>query len=89
MIGRRIPTANWEEIIHMRNVQPEDYWNDYRSGWMVCVPVKVEQGIGCLASLKYHKVEEHEDGTITVTPSIVVETCNYHGFLIRGQWSNA
>jgi hypothetical protein len=34
-----------------------------------------------------HTVIEHEDGTITVTPSIVNTRGNhYHGFLERGIW---
>ena len=42
------------------------------------------------ANLSKHSVVEHEDGTITVSPSILytVEHFNYqyHGFLERGVW---
>ena len=46
------------------------------------------------ANLAAHKVVEHEDGTITVSPSILVSTRDehgkpkelWHGFLERGVW---
>lgn len=42
-----------------------------------------------------HEVVEHEDGTITVSPSILIEypwgpkqvKITWHGFLKRGVWS--
>ncbi len=43
-------------------------------------------------SLKNHDVTEHEDGTITVSPSILitghVDDCKveWHGYLERGVW---
>lgn len=42
-----------------------------------------------LGNLDAHDVEEHEDGTITVSPSILVTGPNRprrHGFLRRGVW---
>jgi hypothetical protein len=45
---------------------------------------------GLLGNLGAHQVEEHEDGTITVRPSILVTgggaDTSYHGFLERGVW---
>ncbi len=41
------------------------------------------------ASLRDHGVVEHEDGTITVSPSIVYDEPplpQIHGFLKRGEW---
>lgn len=35
-----------------------------------------------------HTVTEHEDGTISVTPSLVMPS-GWHGFLQRGVWSSA
>lgn len=35
---------------------------------------------------KHHTVEEHDDGTITVSPSIVAPS-GWHGFLRAGTWS--
>jgi hypothetical protein len=40
-------------------------------------------------SLAGHRVVEHEDGTITASPSILISEPNvgqWHGFLERGVW---
>lgn len=37
-----------------------------------------------MGSLADHDVTEHEDGTITVTPSI--DAPGWHGYLERGRW---
>ncbi len=45
-----------------------------------------------MGSLKNHDVEEHEDGTITVTPSILITSYDndceikWHGWLQGGMW---
>lgn len=43
---------------------------------------------GYLACLKNHQVIEHENGTITVTPSILVTSHlgSWHGYLTQGIW---
>ncbi len=42
---------------------------------------------GRLGSLFTHKVTEHEDGTVTVSPSILDQRPGgWHGFLERGVW---
>lgn len=44
---------------------------------------------GHLGNLRAHDVEEHEDGTITVSPSILVSDHTgelWHGYLERGMW---
>jgi hypothetical protein len=60
--------------------------------WMGCAP----NGHAC--ALGAHTVVEHEDGTITVSPSILIATHPvgyperkelYHGFLERGVWRDA
>lgn len=40
-------------------------------------------------SLQNHQVTEHDDGTISVSPSIVMEnhTGYFHGFLKNGIWN--
>jgi hypothetical protein len=41
-----------------------------------------------IANLSGHLVIDHEDGTITVNPSILI-TCgdySWHGYLIKGEW---
>ncbi|CAN5784593.1 hypothetical protein BH11GEM2_BH11GEM2_26430 [soil metagenome] len=46
---------------------------------------------GLIGNLGNHQVTEHEDGTITVSPSILVSTpggsgARWHGYLERGVW---
>lgn len=44
-----------------------------------------KDGYGSLAG---HKIVEHDDGTITVSPSILIKTHvgTWHGFLKKGFW---
>lgn len=45
-----------------------------------------------LANLSQHTVTEHEDGTVTVSPSILVSDGSgplWHGFLERGVFREA
>lgn len=80
-------------------LQPCQYgkWTD--GTWYGCTP----NGEGC--NLAAHKVVEHPDGSITVTPSIEVsilvgpppkqppdtrqKKVLWHGFLTHGVWSDA
>lgn len=57
--------------------------------WMACTPN------GHVGNLSRHDITEHEDGTITVSPSILVSTSYdggkttvelWHGYLERGVW---
>ena len=63
------------------------YWKLADETWMLYLP---NCGAG---GLQNHKVEEHEDGTITVTPSILMyghqkgQKTQRHGFLTRGIWN--
>jgi len=44
---------------------------------------------GHLANLSAHKITEHSDGTITVSPSIMLKQGKievWHGFLREGVW---
>jgi len=60
-----------------------DYGFDPRiSHWVVRPP-------GCHAGgIPDHEVVEHEDGTITVSPSILLDDgdMTWHGYLERGVW---
>lgn len=60
------------------------YWKGPKGRWWVYLP---RAGIGQLVN---HSVTEHEDGTITVSPSIGLHRGGKglarHGFLIRGKW---
>ncbi len=88
MNGRRIYPPNQSEIIPSE-IQRGDYWFDNQTqSWFGCVP----NGLWC--NLKAHTVVEHEDKTITVSPSILVtghdneknEKARWHGYLERGVW---
>jgi hypothetical protein len=53
--------------------------------WQVCAP----DGSNGSLNPRIHAVTEHEDGTITVSPSIDFSQRRpgaYHGFLVRGVW---
>lgn len=65
-----------------RDSRPGDYWwSEVASAWMCVVPN------GMLGSLRGHVITEHEDRTITASPSILVTgERTYHGFLERGMW---
>lgn len=55
-----------------------DYGRTPAGEWLLRPP-------GCgMGALDGHTVTEHEDGTITVSPSIVAN--EWHGFLERGVW---
>lgn len=87
MQGRRV-----EPDINKYNwgMAPGDYGyakNDPWEAWVCLSPN------GLIGALGNHKVTEHEDGTITVSPSILITVDNpddgnasYHGFLKRGVW---
>lgn len=58
---------------------------DIEGVWMCCVPAT---GFSS-GTLGNHQVTEHEDGTITVSPSIISYGQNgkqWHGYLERGVW---
>lgn len=83
MIGRRVyPDENGR--LHM---EPGDFWFQSNQ-WFGVTPT------GMVAGLRAHKVTEHEDGTITVSPSILCRGYNgrterneeWHGYLERGVW---
>lgn len=57
------------------------YWKN-EGAWYLYLPG------GGVGNLTNHDVTEHDDGTITVSPSILVEAGRgrRHGFLRRGRW---
>lgn len=69
------------------NLAEGDYGKDPRNGIWYARPHGDHLG-----SLKNHEVTEHEDGTITVSPSILItgydgdSQVTWHGYLERGQW---
>ena len=77
--GRRVPME-------------EDYYDlsqgEYGQtvdGWFFSPPTEQHLGVGGLGK---HTITEHEDGTITVSPSILFESHKgtWHGYLERGVW---
>lgn len=86
LAGRRVyPNAEGELWL-----AKGDYGLDPRDGiWKASPPGEDSPGLG---SLENHQVTEHEDGTITVEPSILITTeendCSiqWHGYLRRGVW---
>lgn len=72
-----------------RLLDPGQYGKDVNGTW-IGRPPNTEM----LANLAAHRVVEHEDGTITVEPSILIgpikltgaEGEQWHGFLRAGEW---
>jgi hypothetical protein len=82
--GRRLPDDS-----DIREAKAGDYfrvaWTGSDNEWWFRDPR------GDPGRITKHTVEEHEDGTITVTPSIAPAPGDdgWHGFLRRGVWSAA
>lgn len=85
MLGTRRPDGT-----EPHQLQPGEYsrWHD---AWWCCCPT----GEDARGRLSAHDVVEHEDGTITVSPSILVSTTRdgqpvelYHGYLQAGVWTS-
>jgi hypothetical protein len=82
MKGRRLPDGE----VDYRRVEAGDYWrpeNRPEGEWWICDP------LGNVGRISKHTVVEHEDGTITVTPSIAATGAEgaWHGWLTRGVWT--
>ena len=77
MKGRRIPWPNG------RLFMPGEYAQSPQGVWYGKTPN------GHLGSFELHEVVEHEDETITVSPSILIKIGEqevWHGYLERGTW---
>lgn len=67
---------------------PGDYGRAANGEWFARSPVEDH----LTGSLRAHEVAEHEDGTITVSPSILITgddgdcQVQWHGYLERGVW---
>lgn len=81
---------NAKRVNGFKNIQPGEmaYYKTTDGIWYLFLP-------GCgLGNLAGHTVIEHEDGTISVTPSILVdgfesgEQVTKHGYLTRGVWKD-
>lgn len=71
-------------------MNPGDYGKDREGRWWAICPHKDPGLFPLLARLDSHEITEHEDGSITVSPSILLEReyagVSWHGFLERGVW---
>lgn len=82
--GRRVECSDDEALV--LGMRAGEYGVTGTGAWYARCPV----AWWAMANLSKHRVTEHEDGTITVTPSIEVtggEGERWHGFLQRGQWT--
>lgn len=79
MTGRRVYLADGK----IPFMEPGDYGKDWDGMWWVYPPMA---GVGA-GKLTLHHVVEHEDGTISVSPSILIPGANpWHGYLEHGEW---
>lgn len=89
--GRRREDLTWEPTPHHSlpdDPEPGDYWRMLKDGVATWYGIAPAPGMP-LANLTAHSVTEHEDGTITVSPSILITGHHgreWHGFLERGVW---
>lgn len=82
MIGRRVHADSSDDL----HLEAGDYGiHPVDGNWYACAPD------GKMANLSLHSVIEHDDGTITVSPSILITAHDgqWHGFLERGIWREA
>lgn len=79
MIGRRVYTNDHGKLPPMR---PGDYALTHDGDWWAVLPD------GTFGRLTDHIVTEHDDGTITVEPSIYFDE-KWHGWLIHGEWRDS
>jgi len=91
-LGRRITATDHASL---ESLKPGDYmlYHNESTGldtWYAMPPrEKCRSGFNLLAMLAHHDVTEHEDKTITVTPSILVTEYtgdSWHGYLEHGVW---
>ena len=82
MQGKRHDLTEGDEILEMG-----EYGKHYRNGKWYCRPPAT--GFAMQGNLSNHTIVEHEDGTITVSPSILITGHHgkqWHGYLERGVW---
>lgn len=67
--------------------QSGEYGKISDGNWYCCPPDS-----DLVGNLSGHEVVEHEDGTISVTPSILISSHkgeSWHGWLTYGKWQQA
>lgn len=82
MIGKRF----YPDEEHTFPNNPGEYMKGNGGRWELCMPTGIHGAIHD----KTWKITEHDDGTITVSPSIMVtchiEKYSWHGYLEKGVW---
>lgn len=84
MTGRRVPDGT-----EPHEYEPGDYGR-WQNVWFIRCPGEGDPVL--TGNLSNHDVAEHEDGTITVSPSILTTARwagvdhTWHGYLERGVW---
>ncbi|MDD3813297.1 MAG: hypothetical protein PHZ02_01515 [Desulfocapsaceae bacterium] len=70
------------DIVESHLLKPGEYGKRKDGVWIVRSPN------GLCGDLCNHEVVEHDDRTITVSPSILISDGNqtYHGYLEKGVW---
>lgn len=87
MQGQRLYETEGEEDFVFRIFETPGSYGKHADTWYCSTPN------GLAGNLGKHTVVEHEDGTITVSPSILVTSGHdrrepsWHGYLVRGFWS--
>lgn len=84
VMNPRGPTCGSRVDIEPHEFQPADYGKS-SGGWYCRPPWKHAGG-----NLNGHTVTEHEDGTISVQPSILINIPGvgmWHGWLVKGWWT--
>lgn len=70
-------------------LSPGEYGKTASGVWLCRSPENAE-GRSASGNLGNHTVVEHEDGTITVSPSILQSygdgSIGWHGYLEKGEW---
>lgn len=80
ILGKRKEPNNLGQLI----LEPGEYGRHTNGTWYACPPGQEK----LTANLAAHEVEEHRDGSITASPSIVVSNNveTWHGYLRQGIW---
>lgn len=70
-------------------LEPGEYGKHYSDGMWYCRAPQSGDFYAGMGNLSAHTVTEYEDGTITVSPSILITGHHgkqWHGYLERGIW---
>lgn len=86
MTGRRLPDVAWDDYSNKGDeAKPGDYYKIGEKLWALKAPNGAE---GTVTTA--HIVVEHEDGTVSIMPSLIFLDNNgqqvWHGYLERGVW---